>query len=234
MTDNKNFDLPHYSASLLMTYEDNPSMVDYNKEHGKVQTPDMIFGKVLHKAILENKEFEEKKEDYLKMLTPARRQILENSLLGVKNNETVQKVLQDAEFIERTIVFDIQMRGEKLKCKSVIDLFTKKGFLVEIKTIPKLEQMNKKINDYRYDIQLAFYIEAIKSLGKEVEGVLVIGVEKGRPHESHIFEISEELLVRGAAGGKIWGKDVRGWEEILEEIHFNPRKRFAGKMTLLE
>ena len=234
MTDSEYFSLPYYSASLIRTYETNPSMVEYNKKHGEVSTPDMAFGQVLHKAVLENEEFEDKKEEFLKMITPARRKILEKSLLGVKNNDIVQKIIGDAEFIERPIIFDIQMRGKKLRCKSKIDLFTKKGYLIDLKTLPSLEQMKRKIDDFRYDLQLSFYVEAVKSLGKEVEGVIILGVEKNAPHESHLFEIGEELLLRGAGGGKIWGKEVRGWEDILEELHFDPRKRFEGAMTTIE
>ena len=234
MTDSEYFSLPYYSASLIRTYETNPSMVEYNKKHGEVSTPDKTFGIVLHKAVLENEEFEEKREDFLKMITPARRKILEKTILGIKNNDIVQKIIGDAEFIERPIIFEVQMRGKKLKCKSKIDLFTKKGYLIDLKTLPSLEQMKYKIDYYRYDLQLSFYVEALKSLGKEVQGVIILAVEKNAPHESHLFEIGEELLMRGAAGGKIFSKEVRGWEDILEELHFDPRKRFEGKMTLLD
>ena len=48
-----------------------------------------------------------------------------------------------------------------MKCKAKLDGFTHKGYLIEIKTVSKLEVLERQMDTYRYDLQLSFYKEAL-------------------------------------------------------------------------
>ena len=239
-SDAEYFSLPYYSSSALKLYEKNPSLINYDQKYGNPnyfadikQTKDMLLGSVIHKAILEPEEWMNNKDMYLAMLSPKDKSIVQKMIEKTLINETTTNILRDVQFSEKTLIFKIKVRDKEVFCKCKIDHFTKQGFLVEVKTMPNLEDMKRKIDDFRYDFQLSFYMEGLKKCGYNPKGVIIIAIEKNDPFESHRYIIDESYLLRGRYGAqqKHW---MRGWDEILEERHFNPRKRFEEEFTVLK
>ena len=236
------FSLPYYSASAINRYEKNPALINFNRQNDNPffdseadTTRDKMLGQIIHKAILEPEEFQRSKELFLSMLNNTDKNVVFNMIEGIYKNKITYNIMRDIQIVEKVLVFDVVIKGKKLKCKMRLDAFTNKGFLLEIKTMPELEQMVKKMNDFRYDLQFSFYMEGLKILGYKPQGVLVIGIEKKKPFQTHRYEIGRGYLNRGKYGGYINEfREVRGWLEILTEMHFNPRPRFKKEITLLD
>lgn len=247
MKDSEYFSMPYYSSTAIKTYEKNPELINYNR------TPDnphffyemktskaMIVGSVVHKALLEPVDFMHNREVYLGLLSKKEVEIVSNLVENAQRNTEVKKLLEDCKYKEKVIIFDVGVKREddekvtKLKCKAKIDLFTKAGFLVDFKTCPSLEEMPKTIDTFRYDMQLSFYQHALESLGEKVKGVAILALEKQPPYSSHVFFLSKDYIMRGATGGHIYSKEVRGWKQILPEMFFSPKRRFKDKITLLD
>lgn len=246
MTDSEYFSIPYYSASAIKTYDQNPELINYKRTPEnphifaeKKESKAMLMGSLVHKAILEPLEFAENRSVYMDMLSKNDVEILDNIIESCLKNKEISEILRDAKFTEKVIIFDVEYilddnKKVKLKCKAKIDLFTKSGYLVDLKTMPRLENTKDHIDNFRYDLQLAFYKHALESIGEKVKGTAIISLEKQPPYSAHTFELSNNYITRGLKGGFIYTREVRGWVELLKEMHFNPRPRFKSAITVLE
>lgn len=84
----------------------------------------------------------------------------------------------------------------------------------------------RAINQYRYDLQLAFYKEAAIQNNIDIKSVGILFIEKIPPFENHLFFLDEDFQTRG----ELSEHPLRGYKPILKEMIFNPRKnRFEGR-----
>ena len=240
MTHDEYLTIPYISSTVLRAYEKNPSLLKNKEGHGNKYyqleietTTSMTFGNVLHKSILERDKFLENPETYTCLLTPHFRKMLLPCIDGIVKNPHAMEFIDNAEHKELPLIFGVNVDNDKVKCKSKADLISVvkgKRFLVDIKTCQELEEIPRSIYKYRYDLQLSFHREACIRNSINIDGVVIIGVEKNNPNESHVYLISEDKLKTGEFGDL----DCRGWRQIIKELWTSPRNRFEHPVTLIE
>ena len=226
------FSIPYYSASIIKEYIKNPSSLSKFKAgiYRKESSSDALkFGTIMHRIILEGDDG----STYDAIMKKSEQNIKLKVLWNFYKNKLALNILKDYKYREKVFLWEEEIRGEKVWCKSKIDLFTKSGFLVDLKTCATLEDIKYHLDKYRYDLSMAFYLRALEASGEEVKGVAFIAIEKTDPFECHVFELDNSYLERGKNGGEIRNKRVMGWREALEEMHFKPRKRFENIITKL-
>ena len=230
--DQKYHDLPCYSASLIKEYIKNPAILSKWKlgEKDDRSSVALKFGTIIHRLILDDED----NKTYDALLSPAELRVKNKVLEGILNNKTAVKILKDYKFREKIFIWDEDLGTEKVTCKAKIDLFTKNGFLIDLKTCATLEDIKYHIDKYRYDISMSFYKRALDVAGEDVKGVGLIAVEKAIPYGCHVFELDEEYLERGKSGGDYKNKHFMGWEKALWEMHLSPRRRFQSDITKLK
>lgn len=234
--DSSYFELRRVSVSSILYYENergqffknSPETRWHNANFEKKETLSKTFGSILHKAILEKDEFDSAKETFFSLLGTKEKTILKSCLKNIENHSKIVRFLK-GNIKEKTFIFEHKSSQGVIPCKSKIDLINEKNWLVEIKTIDRLDNMKRSFDKYRYDLQLSFYKENLEKNNVDVSGVAIFGVEKTAPFDSHIFIVSKEQLERGKFGDEY----VRGWNTIIEEMYFNPEKRFKKYFSFL-
>ena len=236
--DRSYFELRKVSASSIVFYELHRGQFFHSILPGKKlwhnqrveqkETLSKTFGSTLHKALLEKERFDLAKDTFFSILPGKERTILKTCLDKIEKNKNFKTFLEGNKR-EKIFTFEHETSKGKIPCKTKIDLLNLKNWLVEIKSIDKLENIYKSFDNYRYDIQLSFYLESAQKNGEDVEGVAIFAIEKTPPYDSHIFIVSKEKLNRGKNGDNYF----RGWKEIIEEMYFNPKKRFEKSFSTL-
>jgi hypothetical protein len=95
-------------------------------------------------------------------------------------------------------------------CKVRLDWFSAKSGIVDIKTCRDIDRFKWDLQEYRFDLQMAFYLMAVvKLIGEKVQ-VHIIYVEKQEPYRSIVFQLAEDTLA--PAVGQIHG----GFERLKE------------------
>ena len=215
--------IPYYSASKIQQYDKNPALYKSNflknyHQSDKDFSVSKTFGSVLHKSVLEQADFSKNEEIYLNLLTPKERGVFSECRANFLGHEQVKKILSKVDETEKTIVFKKKISKDSedvdVWCKMRADIVTTNGWVSDVKTISSLKNIRRSLNEYRYDIQAAFYKE-----GAGAKGFVFIFVEKTKPFETAVFYAKGDLLDRGRYGN---GR-FRGYEELLPEMHFSPK-----------
>ena len=241
--------IPYYSSSKIKQYEDNPALYNANfKKDGfhfadEEFTKAKTFGSVLHKFLFEPKAFRNNEDFYLSLLDATHRKHFIKMSYNIKQNDIVKKLTEKQEYAEKVFTWKTPIlppsSGNPIEvyCKMRCDLITSNGWLVDFKTIASLGKKKHgkykvldAVNEYRYDLQMAFYISGLHTLKIPVKGAVLVFCEKSRPWECVPFYLGKELLKRGAEGKGHY----RGWKQILPEIHFNPKKSRFEQINELE
>ena len=181
-------------------------------------TPAMEFGTAAHTLILEPESFPKEyklfdfdrrtkagKEAYQAILdggaTPLSRndvdrlKSMSESVLGHK--ETLS-LLDNQQLVEASMTFDLDCLGfPNLLGKAQIDLFTKDGILMDLKTIADISKAEKQFFNMNYDLQLSYYQLALEANGYEVSAVRVLFVETQPPYQCALFDLPYEVILNG-------------------------------------
>lgn len=109
------------------------------------------------------------------------------------------KLLLKNGIAEKTIFYRDRETG--LKCKIRPDYYNSNlGVLVDLKTTLDCtaDSFSKTIWNYRYDFQMAMYLEGLNLLtGKLFEHGVFIAVEKEPPYEVGVYKVDADLLMKG-------------------------------------
>lgn len=238
-TDQEYFSVPGYSSSLIKMYIENPDLYINNNTEGLAkyeikQTKSKKIGSVLHRIILENY----KPSQFSSILSPRDFEIVTTIKKKVQENEYLMNILKGTEHFEKAIFWKEQINDKLLQCKAKVDLVTKNGCLFELKTAKNLkeEDIRKQIDNYRYDLQLSFYTRGWEKIhNTKLKIVGIIGIETEPPFGTHVFQLTPRFLERGRHGGvNTFKQSIAGWENVLEEMHFNPQGRFNNYYTILD
>ena len=240
--------IPYYSSSKLKQYEDNPALYKTNSCDNGIHKSDedftkaKTFGTVLHKFLFEPLAFKNNEEFYMALLDSSHRKQFERMAFSIKKNSIIQKMMEkklhaEKVFTWKTPILSPGKREVEVYCKMRCDLITSNGWLVDFKTIASLGKKKHgtykvldAVNEYRYDLQMAFYISGLHTLKIPIKGAVLVFCEKSKPWECVPFFLGKELLKRGAEGKGHY----RGWKQILPEIHFNPKKSRFEQINELE
>ena len=239
MDEDEYFSVKGYSASYIKRYDKNPSLLNnlyypqkkIEKEMEGRQSRSKKIGTILHKIFLEGW----KRKDFDPLLsTDKEKETVDALIKNFSTHKVVGQIMKDIKHAEKPIFWKEEIRGRKLHCKAKIDLLTNLDALFEVKTTAYLGDFEREIDKYRYDLQMSFYRRGVEeALGVGVIECGIIALETSPPYDVHLFELDETYLERGEKGGYIRRAQVSGWRELLEEMHFNPRKRFKEPITVL-
>ena len=108
-------------------------------------------------------------------------------------------------FTEYSCTFESPYFADLL-CKAQIDLYTRvndQDVLVDLKTTASLKTAQKAFFDLGYDLQLAFYRDALIGNGFAVDKVQIMFVETSAPYQVAVWDVPEEVLQNGVEKIKI-------------------------------
>lgn len=222
-------DKTRVSASDIKTYYKNPCLY-HNKVELK-QTPDIKLGTAIHKFFLEDKT-----EDIV--LPPQKKQIFEK--IKTKHAYLFNHEDFKESYKERVVEFSL----EKVDCKAKIDIInTKKKFIIDIKTISKIESMEfmkKYISNYLYRLQLRFYQLALGKIEEDINRkdvcykTYLLFLEKNEPFNYLFMKIDffyqEDKMIQNF----LERKRKNRLKNNLFEDYFHLNDRIMGKQYVTE
>lgn len=192
----------------------------YEAEHitkviERKESPAMRMGTAIHAAILEPEAFDRQyvvcppefsdrrtkahKEwaaavpDGSIILSAAEDRVIESCRDAVMSNPAACAIIGSIEHAEKSFVFDDLEAGAH--CRVRFDLIA--GRIVgDIKTIDSLDDgaVEKAIQSFRYDLQVAHYLEGFACLGFEGMEFVFIFVETSPPHRCRVVKLSPSDL----------------------------------------
>lgn len=213
------FEIPAISKSGMEFFLQSPlhfwsHNLDPNRE--KQEPSDaMKLGSAIHCAILEPSEFDKRfvkapnfdrrtkegKEAHKKFiessggkeaLSDSEWQTCQAVAKSVQSNLTAQAILEEGE-AEVSIVWEDPIEG--VLCKARMD-WLGAGFIVDLKSTDSAapQDFARKIAQYNWHAQAAWYMEGIKNLTGE-EHIFVFGaLEKQAPHACAFYQLDDEAL----------------------------------------
>jgi exodeoxyribonuclease VIII len=198
-------------------------------------TAAMLFGTAAHSYILEPETFDEEykvwqgdrrtkagKEMYQEILDAGQTPITQQDMVRlemmrdhVMGNKATAELLNNKKEVELSLTFDSPYEPGLL-CKGQIDLYTQDGWLVDLKTIADIDKAEKQFFNLHYDLQLAFYADALLANDMPVKGVKVLFVETAAPHQVALFEVPGPVLDNGTAKIKLALRKYLEQRELAE------------------
>ena len=198
-------------------------------------TAAMQFGTAAHSLILEPGTFNDEyqlwqgdrrtkagKEAYEAILATGQTPITQQDMQRLEMMEhhctmhpPVSKLLEQAKEIELSLQFDSPYY-EGISCKGQIDLYTKNGILVDLKTVADIEKAQRQFFNLHYDLQLAFYHDALVANGYQVNAVKVLFVETQSPHQVALLDVPQTVLDNGQAKIQMALKKYLDQRELAE------------------
>lgn len=172
------------------------------------QTSSMSLGTLVHSLVLEP---EKTKDNFLVIPKGARTNSYKDSCEGkeIVREQTFKEAKEIAKEVlgceasssllknakkEMALQFDVN----GTMCKSRIDAYSD-GVLIELKTSNEIYPRDfvSSIIRFGYDVQAAFYCEALKRNGFPVERVVMIKVTNEAPYIVDVFELDKEFIDLG-------------------------------------
>jgi len=102
--------------------------------------------------------------------------MLEEMANALREHQYTKRFMHDVE-VELTVVWVCQITGAL--CKARIDIY-RGGDVIDVKTTAKIhpDKLKWSIRDYKYDVQLCFYMDGMKTLGTRAYNCTNFFVEK--------------------------------------------------------
>jgi exodeoxyribonuclease VIII len=224
-------------------------ILDGNKRES---TSQQLLGTLIHLAVLEPKEFEKKVKplspevDFRKKEYKAlKEQIKLDERDGVyhvkaseyKNFLKIQNKLLNhplvGDFIkhcdmEKSVVWIDEMTG--VQCKGRIDgVSVEKRIAIDLKTTKDAQSFLKTVIDYKYHVQAAFYMDAIKTVTGVEPSFYWIAVETSAPHLHCVYQPSRQMLDIGREEYRHW---LARYKKCFEQDVWPGLSEFAVELNL--
>jgi hypothetical protein len=230
------------SSSTLKNILKSPrSFLTAYEEPKEEDTLSMTLGTALHCLVLEPKVFvktyiqmpdfgdfrtkaaKEERDDWLDTIpseiTPISKKMWDTVFAmgnAIQNHKDAKLLIRNG-IAEKSIFY--RDPGTGLRCKVRPDYYNESlGVLIDVKTTIDCTQdsFSKTIWNYRYDFQMAMYMEGLKLLtGKDFDYGVFIAVEKEPPYEVGVYKVDADLVMKGRI-------DYRRALDLLSEcIHKN-------------
>jgi hypothetical protein len=176
----------------------------------KKATPAMVWGKLIHLAILEperfkqsvvawdgikrGREYDKFKEEFAdsEIVSPADLDDLQAIQKAVNDNKDAVELLRDCEgWFEKTVQWTDDSFGA---CKARLDGQSKKRGVLELKSAARIDNQAfiKQFVNLGYDIQCGWYAR-----GGEVDKVTILAVESDAPHDVAVYEVPKLAIKVG-------------------------------------
>ncbi len=209
------------SRSELIRIAKSPLHFKYAKEHPQEDTPSLLFGRALHKYVLEPDTFEDEfavcplldrrtkqgREDYAAFLelSAGKDVITQADYITIlemcdvaRKNELVMQLLNGAH--EESWFWTDPDTGEKCKCRTdCITTYGGEKVIVDYKTTESCAgyDFERSAKKYGYDVQAGMYTEGLFANTFEEHGFKFIVQEKKAPYAIRIYTCSPEYIQQG-------------------------------------
>lgn len=169
-------------------------LVEGKEVKKKVTTPQMVFGTVLHTALLEPHKF------VAAVCSSSDLLLINRIKRSFEENEQVTRILYRS-IKEVEYFFNVRKIPAKLKADA-IDISAQ--HLYDIKTISDIANIEKSIVNYNYDRQMAFYLDALnlhkatlifvckKTFAIEIYPLSEKQVQEGRNKYNYLLDLIEK------------------------------------------
>jgi len=191
----------------------------YRWDHGRPDTDDLRWGRAVHCALFEGREFPNRYsawegrragKDYLKFADACWQN--DKEILTTQQLATVIHASQ--QFPKKDGVRELIMAGRAevtllatendVQCRGRVDwLATNLRRLVDLKTARAIDEpsFSNQFYDLHYDVKLGLYQRWLQKLTGESWGVTVIALEKTPPYDIIVYPIADAVLDYGADKG---------------------------------
>lgn len=181
-----------------------PALYDHERlSPPREQTPAMRMGELVHLAVLEPDLYRTEVGALPKGLD--RR----TKILGI--TEAVKAVAGPL-LAGATVEESIHWERAGVACKSRID-GRNGGVVFDLKTTTDATAFKREAFRYRYHVQAAFYLDALRACGEIAERFAFIVVEKTAPYLSTVFWADDDVI---DAGRSEYLRDLAVYRDCLE------------------
>lgn len=114
---------------------------------------------------------------------------------SVWSHPTAKKLLEEADLVEKAMVWRDDVLG--VKCKGKLDAFiSKRGFLIDFKTTQDASYFGfrRAVEKFDYAAQAAHYRNGLRAAGYDVNAVIFIAQETSAPYGTAVYVLSQESI----------------------------------------
>ena len=221
MTNKEYRNHPAISRSELWNMRKSPFHFKYAQEHPEEDTAALLFGRALHKLILELDDFSKEfaiaptvdrrtktgKEVYSEFLLSSSGkdvisaddyQIMQDMAEQIRNHKIASMLLDGVH--EESYIWVDDMTGEACKCRpDCKTTYNGEVYLVDYKTTDSCADgdFERSARKYGYDLQAGMYTEGVFANTLVPCGFKFIAQEKKPPYAVRIFDCTEEFIQQG-------------------------------------
>jgi hypothetical protein len=218
-----------------------PAVYRYKKLHAppEKRTPALRWGTLVHLAVLEphllnevcivapdnidkrtkagKAEWDAITETGREILTSAEMQTLAQIAKAVHLHPAAGKLLSGDVQIENSLYWEDSETG--IACRARPDVIRCDGLIVDLKTTDDAspDGFRRSAFNYRYHVQAAFYLDALRACGGEAEAFVFIAVEKEAPHLVAAYVMESEFV---EIGRQTYRRDLSTFARCLETNHW--------------
>ncbi|OCS09372.1 hypothetical protein CFTD6783_08375 [Campylobacter fetus subsp. testudinum] len=208
---------PEISKSDLDLLAKSP--LHYKNKEFKEQTPSMLLGSVVHKLVLEPKDFsgefavapiaDRRTKQGKELIAEFEANLNGKTAVPADTFDIAKDMANEVLSMKQTAVFLRDGKAEQsyfselnsiqVKCRP--DFYNEElGLIVDLKTTSdaSASEFIKSVANFNYHIQAAFYMDIMRSLGYRADKFLFIAVETKLPYYVGFYELDKEALEYGA------------------------------------
>lgn len=214
LSDEEYFGIDALNFSTLKAMYKSAKSFQYEKNNPTPPSQAQTFGSAVHTYLLDPEEFEKQfflHDGKIDRRTKEGKEVVEQAggreIVGMEIVECVdaiKSVLGDMS--NYTKEHCVIWKDETFLKKAKIDAYDEStGILYDIKTTTdaSINAFKRVIYNYKYYAQASYYCDAILATGKQVNGFRLVAVEKERPYEVVVFELTLDYLQYGRREVKI-------------------------------
>lgn len=203
----------------------------YLQGEGREETPAMVFGTILHRALLEPDTYQgafHVRPEGMKFNTKSgiewQAEHTDKPILGSDQSDAIaamvssvhthpfaKRLLAGAQPEQSIFVED----GEGTMRKSRLDALTKGNVIPDIKTTESasLENFERSISRYRLHVQAAYYLDNCNLAGIDKQSFFFICVEKTPPYAVRCLQLMAEVIEYGRI---LYRRDLQIYRNCVE------------------
>lgn len=196
-------------------------------QYNEKESDALRVGSAFHTLVLEPESFNDRffvwsglpkntnagKEDYKKAVVDAEKRYLlkqceYDTILKMANSVRIEpatkKIITGSGKIEASIFWEDESTGRQVKCRP--DFIKEDGLILDVKTVASasLEDFEKSIINYHYDVQAYMCIEGAKKAGLKAEAFVFMCVEKDPPYCTAFYMADDSILKSGEIRFRKW------------------------------
>ncbi len=211
------------NKSTLWHLMKSPLHYKYALENPTEETAALLFGRMVHKLLLESDTFDEEyailpnvdrrtkegKEAYAQFIAGLNGQSAISAddfekasvmVQAVKDNPTASKILQGLTETEDSLFWSDDVEGVACKCRlDGVGKIGKRGFILDYKTTQdaSLDGFMRSAYKYGYDAQAGHYLNGAKANKLDISDYIIIAQEKAEPYAVNVFVADLDFVESG-------------------------------------